>query len=195
MSKKLEIFFDFLSPTSYLAWTQVPKVIEKTGAKAIWRPMFTIGLHQLTENRSPMMVPNKAKWIREDQQLFAKKYGVPLNFNPHGIINILAADRAAAHAEELGEIEILMEKMYPAMWVEGKDLSDLAVLHEIIRTSGLDSDDYIRSIEAKAVKDRLKNNTQEAADRGAFGAPTFFVDDKLFFGQDRLEFVENALNA
>ena len=142
-----------------------------------------------------MMVPNKAKWIREDQQLFAKKYGVPLNFNPHGIINILAADRAAAHAEELGEIEILMEKMYPAMWVEGKDLSDLAVLHEIIRTSGLDSDDYIRSIEAKAVKDRLKNNTQEAADRGAFGAPTFFVDDKLFFGQDRLEFVENALNA
>ena len=88
-----------------------------------------------------------------------------------------------------------MEKMYPAMWVEGKDLSDLAVLHEIIRTSGLDADDYIRSIEAKAVKDRLKSNTQEAADRGAFGAPTFFVDEKLFFGQDRLEFVENALNA
>ena len=179
---------------SYLAWTQVPRLVERTGATAVWKPMFTIGLHELTDNRSPMMVPNKAKWIRGDQQLFAKKYRVPLEPNPHGFINILPADRAAAYAEQTGEIEALMKRMFPAMWIEGKDLSNISVLHEIIVSANLNADEYMTAIESETVKNRLKANTQEAADRGAFGAPTFFVGETLFFGQDRIDFVEEALN-
>ena len=195
MSRHVEIFFDFLSPPSYLAWTQVPALLERTGATATWRPMFTLGLHELTGNRSPIVVPNKAKWVMNDLQLYAHKYGVTLNPNPNGFINILPADRAAAFAETEGELEALMASAYPAMWVEGRDLSDLDVLADIISSAGLDAQRYLEAITTDAVKDRLKANTQEAADRDAFGAPTFFVGDALFFGQDRLEFVEAALTA
>ena len=193
MSKTVEIFFDFLSPPSYLAWTQVPGIVRRTGASALWRPMFTIGLHQLTENRSPVMVPNKARWIAGDLQRFARRYGVTLNPNPHGIINILPADRAAALAEKEGVVEQLMATAYPAMWVDGRDLSDPKVLGEVIAAAGLDAARYLAAIETDEVKNLLKQNTQEAADRGAFGAPTFFVGDEMFFGQDRLDFVEEAL--
>jgi 2-hydroxychromene-2-carboxylate isomerase len=193
VSKTVEIFFDFLSPPSYLAWTQVPGIVQRTGASAVWRPMFTIGLHQLTENRSPVMVPNKARWIAGDLQRFARRYGVTLNPNPHGIINILPADRAAALAEKEGAVEQLMATAYPAMWVDGRDLSDPEVLGEVIAAAGLDASRYLAAIETDEVKNLLKQNTQEAADRGAFGAPTFFVGDEMFFGQDRLDFVEEAL--
>jgi 2-hydroxychromene-2-carboxylate isomerase len=155
--------------------------------------MFTIGLHQLTENRSPVMVPNKARWIAGDLQRFARRYGVTLNPNPHGIINILPADRAAALAEKEGAVEQLMATAYPAMWVDGRDLSDPEVLGEVIAAAGLDASRYLAAIETDEVKNLLKQNTQEAADRGAFGAPTFFVGDEMFFGQDRLDFVEEAL--
>ena len=194
MSKTLEFFFDFLSPPSYLAWTQLPGLLERTGANATLRPMFTLGLHELTGNRSPVTVPNKAKWVMGDLQLFANKYGVTLNPNPNGFINILPADRSAAFAEARGEVEQLAASLYPAMWVDGRDLSDLDVLGELIEAAGLSSTAYLAAIDTDAVKDRLKANTQEAADRGAFGAPTFFVDGQLFFGQDRLDFVEDALS-
>jgi 2-hydroxychromene-2-carboxylate isomerase len=193
MSRTVEIFFDFLSPPSYLAWTQMPGILERTGARAVWRPMFTIGLHQLTENRSPVMVPNKARWIAGDLQRFARRYGVTLNPNPHGIINILPADRAAALAEREGAVEQLMATAFPAMWVDGRDLSDPNVLGEVIAAAGLDASRYLAAIETDEVKSLLKQNTQEAADRGAFGAPTFFVGEEMFFGQDRLDFVEEAL--
>jgi 2-hydroxychromene-2-carboxylate isomerase len=194
MSKTVEIFFDFLSPPSYLAWTQMPGILERTGAAAIWRPMFTIGLHELTGNRSPITVPNKAKWVMKDLQRYARKYGVPLNPNPNGFINILPSGRAAALAEREGVVEQLMAKAYPAMFVEGRDLADPDVLREIIASAGLDADRYLDAITTDEVKALLKNNTQEAADRGAFGAPTFFVGDEMFFGQDRLEFVEEELS-
>jgi 2-hydroxychromene-2-carboxylate isomerase len=194
MSNTVEIFFDFLSPPSYLAWTQMPGILERTGATATWRPMFTIGLHELTGNRSPITVPNKARWVMKDLQRFARQYGVPLNPNPNGFVNILPSGRAAALAEREGVVEQLMAKAYPAMFVDGLDLADLDVLRDIIASAGLDADRYLQAIATDEVKDLLKNNTQEAADRGAFGAPTFFVGDEMFFGQDRLQFVEQELS-
>jgi 2-hydroxychromene-2-carboxylate isomerase len=193
MSNTVEIFFDFLSPPSYLAWTQMPAILQRTGAIARWRPMFTIGLHELTGNRSPITVPNKGRWVMRDLQRYARRYGVVLNPNPHGFFNILPSDRAAALAEQEGVVEQLMAEAYPAMFVHGRDLSDLAVLRDIIARAGLDADHYLQAIKTDEVKNLLKNNTQEAADRGAFGAPTFFVGDEMFFGQDRLEFVEAEL--
>lgn len=195
MSKTVEIFFDFLSPPSYLAWTQMPGILQRTGARAIWRPMFTIGLHQLTENKSPVLVPNKGAWSRKDIARWAARYGVTLNPNPHGLINILPADRAAAAAEMQGqeELEKLMAVLYPAMFVEGRDLSDLQELADMIGAAGLDPAYYLSAIQTDEVKEALKNNTQEAADRGAFGAPTFFIGDEMHFGQDRLMFVEEDL--
>ena len=193
MSKTVEVFFDFLSPPSYLAYTQIPLIAERTGANVIWRPMFTIGLHDLTGNTSPVMVPNKGKWVGADTARYAANYGVTMNPSPHGLINILPAGRAAALAEREGDLEALMAVVYPAMFVEGLDISKPEVLADLFTKAGLDAEFYLNAIKTDEVKDLLKANTQEAADRGAFGAPTFFIGDKMHFGQDRLHFVEEDL--
>jgi 2-hydroxychromene-2-carboxylate isomerase len=193
MSKTVEVFFDFLSPPSYLAYTQIPLIAERTGAEVIWRPMFTIGLHDLTGNTSPVMVPNKGKWIGADTARYAANYGVTMQPNPHGLINILPSDRAAALAEREGTLEALMAQFYPAMFVDGLDISKPDVLAELLTKAGLDAQYYLEAIQTDEVKELLKANTQEAADRGAFGAPTFFVGNTMHFGQDRLHFVEEDL--
>lgn len=193
MPKTIEFFFDFLSPPSYLAYTQLPGIAERTGAEIIWRPMFTIGLHLLTGNTSPIMVPNKGVWARQDVQRFAKRYGVPLNINPHVPLNILPALRGALVAQEEGSFEAYCRAIYTAMWVDGADLSDPAVFAGVIESAGLDAAHFAEAIRSDAIKEKLKADTQEAADRGAFGAPTFFIGDEMHFGQDRLDFVEAAV--
>jgi 2-hydroxychromene-2-carboxylate isomerase len=193
MTKTVEFFFDFMSPPSYLAWTQMPGIIERTGADVKYRPMFTIGLHDVVGNQSPVMVPNKGKWIGGDLQRYARDYGVTLNMNPHGLIKILPSSRAAALAEQEGDLEKLMAVIFPAMFVEGLNLSEIEVVGSLIGKAGLDSARYLDAIKTDEVKELLKSNTQEAADRGAFGAPTFFIGDTMHFGQDRLHFVEQDL--
>jgi 2-hydroxychromene-2-carboxylate isomerase len=193
MTKAVEFFFDFMSPPSYLAWTQMPGIIGRTGAEVKYRPMYTIGLHDIVGNQSPVMVPNKGKWIGGDLHRYAKDYGVTLNMNPNGFIKILPASRAAALAEREGDLEKLMSVIFPAMFVDGLNLSDVEVVGALILKAGLDSIRYLDAIRTDEVKELLKSNTHEAADRGAFGAPTFFVGDNMHFGQDRLHFVEQDL--
>jgi len=193
MTRTVEFFFDFMSPPSYLAWTQMPGIIERTGAEVAYRPMYTIGLHDIVGNQSPVMVPSKGKWLGGDLQRYARDYGVTLNMNPHGFIKILPASRAAALAEREGDLKKLMAVIFPAMFVEGLNLSEIEVVGSLIGKAGLDSTRYLESIGTDEVKDLLKSNTQEAADRGAFGAPTFFIGDTMHFGQDRLHFVEQDL--
>lgn len=193
MTKTVEIFFDFMSPPSYLAWTQMPEIAARTGAEVKYRPMYTIGLHDIVGNQSPVMVPNKGKWVGRDLQRYAGNYGVTLNMNPNGFIKIVPSSRAAALAEQEGDLEKLMAVIFPAMFVEGLNLSDLEVVGALIAKAGLDSARYLEAIKTDEVKELLKQNTQEAADRGAFGAPTFFIGDNMHFGQDRLHFVEQDL--
>lgn len=195
MTRTVEFFFDFMSPPSYLAWTQMPGIIARTGASVRYRPMYTIGLHDIVGNQSPIMVPNKGKWVRDDLQRYARVYGVTLNMNPHGLIKILPSSRAAALAEQEGDLEQLMAVVFPAMFVEGLNLSDIQVVGSLIERAGLDAKRYVDAIQTEEVKALLKNNTQEAADRGAFGAPTFFIGDTMHFGQDRLHFLEQDLAA
>lgn len=193
MPKVLEFFFDFMSPPSYLAWTQMPGLVERTGCDIRYRPMYTIGLHDIVGNQSPVMVPNKAKWIAGDLQRYAREYGVTLTMNPHGLIKILPASRAAALAEREGVLPQLMDVVYPAMFVDGLNLSDISVVGDLLAQSGLDAERYLAAITTDEIKDLLKGHTEEAAARGAFGAPTFFVGDAMHFGQDRLHWVEQDL--
>ena len=110
-------------------------------------------------------------------------------------MKVAIAASAAALAEQQGDLEALMAVVFPAMFVEGLNLCDLEVVGSVINDAGLDSNRYLEAIKTDEVKDLLKRNTQEAADRGTFGAPTFFIDDKMHFGQDRLHFVEQDLTA
>jgi 2-hydroxychromene-2-carboxylate isomerase len=193
MSKTVEIFFDFSSPPSYLACTQMPAILERTGASVIWRPMFTIGLHDLTGNTSPVMIPNKGKWVMHDLGRYAQKYGVDVKPNMTAALNILPVMRCAAIAEREGDLDKLMTHMYPAIFQDAIDLSQPETLPAALAKAGLDADRYMELIKTPKIKDLLKANTQEAADRGAFGAPTFFIGDIMHFGQDRLHFVEEDL--
>jgi len=192
---RLEYFFDYVSPFSYLADTQLPKLVERTGAEIVYRPFLLGGVMNAAKNSPPITVPNKGKYMFADITRWTQRYGVEVNPNPHFPVNTLHAMRAAVAA--LGD-ECFREfhrAAYRAVWVEGKNLGDEAVLGETIAAAGLDAGKILARSKEQEVKDILRRNSEEAVERGAFGAPTFFVGDEMFWGNDRLDFVEEALRA
>lgn len=193
--KSVEFFFDFGSPTAYLAWTQLPAIAERAGARLVRRPMLLGGVFKATGNASPAAVPAKALYMNRDLARFAKRYGVALNFNPFFPINTLTMMRGAVAAEDAGLAREYDTAMFRAMWVEERNMGEQAEVAAVLASIGWDAADFAARIGSDSVKERLKANTEEAIARGAFGAPTFFVDGELFFGQDRLDFVAAALEA
>lgn len=195
MVKQVEFFFDFVSPAAYLAWTQLPGLAKRTGAEIIRRPFFLGGVFQASGNRPPLTVPSKGKWIMNDFLLFARRYKVPMTFAPDFPVNSLPAMRAATGLSGKPEFMRYCDAMFQAVWAEGKNIGDAAVRAEICAKSGLKTEEIEALANAPENKERLRANSDEAVARGAFGAPTFFVGETMFFGQDRLDFVEEALLA
>ena len=195
--KTVEFFFDFGSPASYLAWTQLPAICSAAGAALAYRPMLLGGVFQATGNASPVTVPAKGKYMLTDLARFARRYGVPMRFNPHFPINTLALMRGAVGLQlrDPGRFDGYVTAMFRAMWVEGRNMGDPAVVAEVLAQAGLDPQWILALTGDPAVKDALKAATEEAVRRGAFGAPTMFVGEQMFFGQDRLDFVREALAA
>jgi 2-hydroxychromene-2-carboxylate isomerase len=195
MPKSLEFFFDFGSPTSYLAYTQLPKIAAECGATLVWRPMLLGGVFKATGNASPVMVPAKGRWMFQDMSRWARRYAVPLAMNPHFPINTLPLMRGAVGLQmrQPADFGRYVDAIFCAMWAEPGNLGDAAVLAQTLQRSGFDADDFVALINEPEVKARLAANTDEAVSRGVFGAPTVFVGEQMFFGQDRLEFVREAL--
>jgi 2-hydroxychromene-2-carboxylate isomerase len=193
--KTVEFFFDFGSPASYLAWTQLPAICRAAGATLVYRPMLLGGVFQATGNASPITVPAKGKYMLTDLARFAQRYGVPMRFNPHFPINTLALMRAAVGVQqrEPARFEEFVAAMFRAMWVDGRNMADAATVGEVLAQAGFDAQAVLALSGDATVKDALKASTEEAVRRGAFGAPTMFVGSQMFFGQDRLDFVREAL--
>jgi 2-hydroxychromene-2-carboxylate isomerase len=194
---RVEYFFDFGSPTSYLAWTQLPKIAAATGAEIDWRPMLLGGVFKATGNASPVTVPAKGRWMSQDIRRWAARYGVPFRHNPHFPINTLALMRGAAGLQlrQPQDFPRYLEAMHRAMWESETNLGDPAVLATTLAAAGFDAEAFAALIADPEVKARLVATTEEAVARGVFGAPTFFVGAAMFFGQDRLDFVREALVA
>lgn len=193
MNKTVEFFFDFGSPTSYLAWTQLPQIAAAAGAEIVWRPMLLGGVFKATGNQSPVSIPAKGRYMLQDLARFATRYGVPLAFNPHFPINTLTLMRGAAGYLGTPQFASYVRAMFEALWVQQKNLGKAEVVAEVLVAAGLDVAEFERLVSDEAVKERLKETTEEAIKRGVFGAPSFFVDNQLHFGQDRLDFVAEAL--
>ena len=193
--KRAEFFFDFGSPASYLAYTQMDGVAKRSGAEIVWRPMLLGGVFKATGNASPAMVPAKGKWMNADLARFARRYGVDFNRNPFFPVNTLVMMRGAAAFEGTPQFRPYVDAMFRAMWVDGKNMNDLPTAAGVLKAAGFDPADFMAKAESQGAKDRLKATTEEAVARGVFGAPTTFVGDHMFFGQDRLDFVEEALRA
>jgi len=195
MKKQMEHFFDFGSPTSYLAYTQLPKLAAECGAEIVWRPMLLGGVFKATGNASPVTVPAKGRWMNHDIAAWARRYGVPFAFNPHFPINTLTLMRGAAGLQmrQPADFSRYLDAVYRAMWVTPRNLGDADVLAATLSEAGFDAAAFTALVGDPEVKARLVANTEEAVARGVFGAPTTFVGKQMFFGQDRLDFVREAL--
>jgi 2-hydroxychromene-2-carboxylate isomerase len=193
--KQLDFWFDVGSPAAYLAWTQMPKLAQATGAQVNYRPMLLGGVFQAQNNRSPMEVPAKGRYMLDDLQRYARRYGVPFRMNSHFPINTLMLMRGAVGLQLRQPQQLLPygDAVYRAIWVEGRNLNDPATVAAVLQEAGLDAQALHALTQDPEVKDRLKAVTQEAIGRGVFGAPTFFVGDQMFWGQDRFDFVREAL--
>ncbi|MEM7434795.1 MAG: 2-hydroxychromene-2-carboxylate isomerase [Myxococcota bacterium] len=188
-----EFLFDFGSPTSYLAWTQIPKIEEAYGVRAKYIPILLGAVHKASGNTSPVTVAAKNRWMGQDLARFAARYEVPLTFNPHFPINTLLLMRGATALLDTAEFHPYLDAMFRGMWVDGANLNDPNVLGSSLAEAGLDPGDLLQRAQDQTTKDRLRELTENAVARGVFGAPTFFVGDEMHFGQDRLDFVRAKL--
>ena len=195
MTKTVDFYFDFGSPAAYLAYTQLPKLAAETAATVVMKPMLLGGVFQATGNRPPISVPLKGSYLFQDMNRYAKRYGVPLNMNPHFPINTITLMRAASGLQFHNDarFDLYCATIFKAIWVDSKNMNDLAVVGAVLHEAGFDGAAMLALSSLQEVKDLLKNQTQSAVDRGIFGAPTFFVGDEMFWGQDRLDFVRDTL--
>lgn len=196
MSKTLEFFFDLGSPATYLAYTQLPALCAATGATLVYQPMLLGGVFKATGNASPVTVPAKGRYLFNDLARYAQRYNVTLKFNPHFPINTLMLMRAVTgmqlHQPE--RFQGFIDCLFRALWVEGRNMGDPAVVAAVLTEAGFNPEEVLALANNESVKAALKDNTEQAVQRGVFGAPSMFVGNQLFFGQDRLDFVREALS-
>jgi len=195
MTKTIEFYFDFGSPAAYLAATQLPHIAADTGASLVYKPMLLGGVFQATGNHSPAEIKPKGPYMMTDLKRFASRYGVPFVHNPNFPINTLLLMRGAAGMQmhQPDRLADYMAAMWQAMWVDGKNMNDPVTVGGVLQAAGFDPGAVVALTGQQDVKDQLKAVTQEAVARGVFGAPTMFVGDHMFWGQDRLDFVREAL--
>ncbi len=191
---RIEFYFDFGSPTTYLAHTQLPAIAAATGAELVWRPMLLGGVFKATGNASPVSVPAKGAWMGQDIARWAARYGVPFRFNPHFPINTLTLMRGAAGLQ-LRHPELFKpyaDAVFEAMWVHPRNLGEPSEVGAVLAPLGIEPEAFMALVSDPAVKAALVAATEEAVARGVFGAPTCFVGTEMHFGQDRLDFVRQA---
>ena len=193
--KTLDFYFDYGSPAAYLAWTQLPALCAQAGATLVNQPFLLGGAFQATGNRPPISVPAKGMYLFKDLTRYAKRYGVVFNMNPNFPINTLTFMRAAVGLQmrEPTRLEAFSAAVFKGIWVDGLNLNDPQIVGSMLAGAGFDPAAMMTMASDAAVKDELKARTEAAVARGIFGAPTFFVGDEMFWGQDRLDFVREAL--
>jgi len=190
MAKQIEFYFDYGSPFSYLADTQLPALVQRTGAEFISRTIMLGGIFKATGNASPISIPAKGKYMALELDRWARRYGVEMKMNPHFPFNTIRLMRGAVAALQQDRFAAYHPAMFRAVWSEGRNVGKEDVLRELLQSAGIDP----ASIDGDEIKNELRAKTDEAVRRGAFGAPTFFVNGEIFWGNDRLDFVEDALN-
>ena len=197
MQKSVDFLFDFGSPAAYLAWTQLGKLAADTGATVVPQPILLGGVFQATGNRAPITVPLKGSYLFKDLNRYARRYGVALVMNPNFPINTITLMRIDVGMLEAGhpQLQVYRDAVFHAIWVAQRNMNDADTVAQVLAEAGLDAPALLAMAADPQVKESLKVRTQQAVERGAFGAPTFFVGEEMFWGQDRLDFVRAALTS
>jgi len=198
MGLSVEFHFDFGSPNAYLAHLAIPGVERRTGVAFTYVPVLLGGVFKATNNVSPAVslkgIRNKPEYQRLETERFLRQYDVPAYVpNPHFPVNTLTIMRGAIVAEREGFFERYVDEVYQHMWAKQKKMDDPNVIAEAFAESGLPVKTLLEGVQNPAVKQQLIANTEAAVERGVFGSPSFFVQDELYFGKDKLRDVEEGV--
>ena len=194
--KSVEFYFDLGSPYSYLAYYRLLQIAEQQEIQVVYKPILLGGVFKATGNRSPIEVPVKGVYSILDMQRWAEYYQIQMQMNPHFPMNTLTLMRILTGVQllHLEKFEQVLKLLFDAMFGTPQNLNEPTVLAEVLEPSGFSVEDIMSMVQSDVVKQKLITETEQAILRGIFGAPTFFVGDEMYWGQDRLHFVEQALN-
>lgn len=195
MGKTVEFFFDFGSPATFLGYTQIDRIAKQTGAEVIWKPMLLGGVFKATGNSSPVLIPAKAKWMNRDLARWAKRYNTEIRFPAGFPLNTLPLMRGAVGylRESEASFRRYVDMVFHAIWQNEIDVRDHDRFGALLAENDFDPGEFLVMIADPEVKADLMKRTEEAVEKGIFGAPSFLIDGVLHFGQDRLDWVEAAM--
>ena len=198
MSKTVEFILDLGAPNGYLAWYPLKELVSRTGATLQVTPVFLGGMHKLTGNSPPMMrdanVKGKVPYAALEFQRFIDRHGLTgFRMHPDLPFNTILLQRILVASSNQDEMQGLVDLFQPAVWERNIDCSDVEVVVSVLEEGGFDAERFLQAAQDPDVKQQLIDNTQSAVDRGAFGIPTFFIGDEMWFGKERLEQIEEYL--
>ena len=199
--KRMEFYYDLVSPYSYLAYGEAGRLAEELGAEVVLRPVLLGALHKMAGIKAPIETPAKGNYQARDIQRWARRYGLPMRFPEPFPFRTLKSMRAAMWCSGNGSLDAFTREAFTLFWEEdgapkGLEASDEdGPLREVARRAGLDAGELLAGAASDEAKEALKGATAGAAERGVFATPTFFVGDEMFWGNDRLDFVAEALSA
>ena len=192
MTKTVTFCFDFGSPYSYLAYNYLSP-IKETGARIVLKPVLLGGIFKATGNQPPATVQKKGEYMFKDIQRWSNKLGISFKMNPYFPILTVPHMRGAILAQKKNILEEYMQSMFDSMWLKGLNLNDQEILTKVASESGIDPNDFAEGISSDEIKDELRLNTQFAIDKGAFGVPTYFLENEIFWGIDSIKFLLESL--
>ena len=189
MIKPFDFFFDFISPYSYLAHKQIRKLEKENNIKINYKPILLGGLHKLAGVTAAAFIPSKTKYMIRDCKMIAEKHNIKFKFNTNFPINSLALMRGIFIAQNKKKLDQYIDFFFDAYWEDGLNLNSDKILNSILINLNINFNEFQLIITDQKIKNKLTAQTNEAYNKGVFGAPSFIINNKLFWGQDRLEFV------
>ena len=192
MTKNVTFCFDFGSPYSYLAYNNLNSIREAGGEVTIM-PVLLGGIFKATGNQPPATVQKKGEYMFKDINRWSKKLDIPFKMNPYFPILTVPHMRGAVLAQRENILEKYMQVMFEAIWVKAMNLNDQEILTNIAEESGIDPNQFAEEISSDEIKNKLRENTEFAISKGAFGVPTYYLDDEMFWGIDSVKFLLDSL--
>ena len=188
MIKPFDFYFDFISPYSFLAHKEIRKIENKIDIKIRYKPILLGGLHNLHGIKAPAFIPAKAKHMIRDCKLIAERNNVKFKFNSYFPIKSLNLMRGVLVAEEDNIKNYYIDNIFNTVWQDGLNMNDEIIVHKVLKNLNVNPKTFSLRSTSSLIKDSLRNKTNEAYEKGVFGAPTFVSNNKIFWGQDRIEF-------
>ena len=194
MIKPFDFYFDFVSPYSFLAHKEIRKIENKMDIKIKYKPVLLGGLHNLHGIKAPAFIPAKAKHMIRDCKLIAERNNVSFKFNSYFPIKSLNLMRGVLVAEEDNIKNYFIDNIFNTVWQDGLNMNDDAVIQKVLKNLNINSQTFLLRTTSSLIKDSLRKKTSDAYEKGIFGAPTFVSNNKIFWGQDRIEFALKEAN-